>query len=96
MSTCAPAYLTSVERACRRLLAGRRHALSGTVSALAVDGSADRWVMTLAGGGQVGLAERVMGVAQASWPLAVTVSCRLNRPRARMPPGSVAGVCPQA
>ena len=28
-------------------------------------------------GGQVGLAERVMGGAQAAWPLAVVLSCYL-------------------
>ena len=28
-------------------------------------------------GGQVGLAERVMGGAQAAWPLAVVLSCCL-------------------
>jgi peptidoglycan hydrolase-like protein with peptidoglycan-binding domain len=33
--------------------------------------------------GQVGLAERIMGVAQAGWPLAVVLSCRLSRPGAR-------------
>ena len=32
-------------------------------------------VELVAGGGQVGLAERVFGVAQALWPLAVVVSC---------------------
>lgn len=30
----------------------------------------------IAGGGQAGLAERIFGVAQALWPLAVVVSCR--------------------
>jgi hypothetical protein len=34
-------------------------------------------------GGQVGLAERVMGVVQAGWPLAVVLSCRPRRPGAR-------------
>ena len=33
----------------------------------------------VAGGGQIGLAERVMGVAQAGWPLVVVLSCRLTR-----------------
>jgi len=33
-------------------------------------------VELLTGGGQAGLAERVMGVAQAGWPLAVVLSCR--------------------
>jgi Protein of unknown function (DUF998) len=32
-------------------------------------------------GGLIGLAERVMGVAQAGWPLAVVLSCRLTRRR---------------
>ena len=32
------------------------------------------------GGGQVGLAERVMGLAQAGWPLVVVLSCRLSSP----------------
>ena len=39
----------------------------------------------IAEGGQVGLAERVMGVAQAGWPLVVVLSCRLRRPGARTP-----------
>jgi len=30
----------------------------------------------VSGAGQVGLAERVTGVAQAAWPLAVVLSCR--------------------
>jgi len=33
----------------------------------------------ITGGGQAGLAERVMGVAQAGWPLAVMLSCRLSQ-----------------
>jgi len=36
-------------------------------------------VELVAGGGQIGLAERVMGVAQAGWPLVVVLSCRLNQ-----------------
>jgi len=32
-----------------------------------------------AGGGQVGLAERILGVAQAAWPLAVVLSCCLSQ-----------------
>ena len=31
----------------------------------------------VAGGAQIGLAERVVGVAQASWPLLVVMSCRI-------------------
>jgi hypothetical protein len=42
-------------------------------------------VELIAKGGQVGLAERVMGVAQAGWPLVVILSCRLRRPGARKP-----------
>jgi hypothetical protein len=30
----------------------------------------------VARGGQIGLAERVLGAAQAAWPLAVVLSCR--------------------
>jgi hypothetical protein len=40
-------------------------------------------VELVAKGGQVGLAERIMGVAQAGWPLAVVLSCRLHRTGAR-------------
>ena len=36
-------------------------------------------LMLVAGGGQLGLAERVMGVTQAGWPLMVALSCRLSR-----------------
>jgi hypothetical protein len=36
-------------------------------------------------GGQVGLAERVMGLAQAGWPLVVVLSCRLRQSRVRSP-----------
>jgi hypothetical membrane protein len=35
-------------------------------------------------GGQVGLAERVLAGAQAVWPLAVVLACRLRQSRARM------------
>ena len=35
--------------------------------------------------GQVGLAERVVGTAQAAWPLAVVLSCRLATRPARAP-----------
>jgi Protein of unknown function (DUF998) len=34
------------------------------------------------GGGQVGLAERILGVAQALWPLLVVLSCRQSHARA--------------
>lgn len=42
------------------------------------------------GAGHVGLAERVMGLAQATWPLAVALSCRLSQCRARTPPAGPA------
>ena len=45
----------------------------------------------VAGGTQVGLAERVMGLAQAGWPLVVVLSCRLSRSRMRSPAAGVAG-----
>lgn len=35
------------------------------------------------GGGQIGLAERILGAAQALWPLLVVLSCRQNRARVR-------------
>jgi hypothetical membrane protein len=40
------------------------------------------WFLTelVTGAGQVGLAERVTGVAQAAWPLAVVLSCRPDEP----------------
>jgi hypothetical protein len=38
-------------------------------------------VELLAGGGQLGLAERIVGIAQATWPLLVVASCQLNRSR---------------
>jgi len=38
-------------------------------------------VELVAGGGQLGLSERVLGVAQATWPFLVAASCQLNRSR---------------
>ena len=40
----------------------------------------------IAGGRQVGLAERVLAGAQAAWPLAVVLACRRSQSRARMRP----------
>jgi len=37
----------------------------------------------IAEGGQVGLAEQILGAAQAAWPLAVILSCRLSQASAR-------------
>jgi hypothetical protein len=45
----------------------------------------------IAGGGQVGLAERVLAGAQAAWPLAVVLACRRSQSRARMRRASPAG-----
>jgi hypothetical protein len=38
-------------------------------------------IEVLAGGGQLGLSERMLGIAQATWPLLVVASCQLNRSR---------------
>jgi len=38
----------------------------------------------IGGGGQVGLAERVLAGAEAVWPLAVILACRWSQARARM------------
>jgi hypothetical membrane protein len=38
-------------------------------------------VELVTGGGALGLAERVLGIAQATWPLLVVISCQLNRSR---------------
>ena len=43
-------------------------------------------VEVVTGGGQLGLAERVLGCAQVTWPLLVVMSCRTASPRwARAP-----------
>ena len=49
------------------------------VAAVAVQFALLAWFGTelIVGGGQVGLAERVMGAAQAAWPLTVVLSCYL-------------------
>jgi hypothetical membrane protein len=49
------------------------------VAAVAVQFALLAWFGTelILAGGQVGLAERVMGAAQATWPLAVVLSCYL-------------------
>lgn len=46
-------------------------------------------VELISGGGQVGLAERVLGGAQAVWPLTVVLSCR-SQSRSRTPPAGPA------
>jgi hypothetical protein len=47
------------------------------IAAVAVQFALLAWFGTelIMAGGQVGLAERVMGAAQAAWPLAVVLSC---------------------
>jgi hypothetical protein len=37
----------------------------------------------LTGGGQVGLAERILAGAESLWPLAVVLACRRAQPRGR-------------
>ena len=43
------------------------------------------------GGGQAGLAERILGGAQAVWPLAVVLSCNWGQSRARTQPTGPVG-----
>ena len=45
----------------------------------------------ITGAGQVGLAERVLGAAQASWPLTVVLSCCLSRTSCLTSPAGPAG-----
>ena len=45
----------------------------------------------ITGSGQAGLAERVLGTAQAVWPLAVVLSCRRSLSRAWARPAGAAG-----
>jgi len=53
---------------------------ASAVAAVAVQFALLAWFGTelIVAGGQVGLAERVMGAAQAIWPLAVVLSCYLS------------------
>jgi hypothetical protein len=62
---------------------GLRSAVSAVVAVIMLGLLAWFLVELIAKGGQVGLAERVMGVAQAGWPLVVVLSCRLRRPGVR-------------
>jgi len=59
---------------------GLRPALSALAAGLMLGLLAWFLVDLIAKGGQIGLAERVMGVAQAGWPLVVVLSCRLSQP----------------
>jgi len=71
---------------------GLRPAVSAVAAGLMLGLLAWFLVELIAKGEQIGLAERVMGVAQAGWPLVVVLSCRLGqapRPDAsRQPLGS--------
>jgi hypothetical protein len=58
---------------------GLRPAVSALAAGLMLGLLAWFLVELVAGGGQIGLAERVMGVTQAGWPLMVALSCRLSR-----------------
>jgi hypothetical membrane protein len=55
------------------------------VSAVSLTAALVAWfvVELVSGGGQLGLAERVLGVAQVIWPLLVVLSCPVARPRIR-------------
>jgi len=58
---------------------GLRPAVSALAAGLMLGLLAWFLVELVAGGGQIGLAERIMGVTQAGWPLMVALSCRLSR-----------------
>ena len=60
-----------------------RPAVSASAAAMLLGLLAWFGLELVAGAGHVGLAERVMGLAQATWPLAVVLSCR----RASTTPG---------
>lgn len=65
---------------------GLRPAVSAVVAGIMIFLLAWFLAELVARGGQVGLAERIMGVVQAGWPLAVVLSCRLRRPGASQAP----------
>ena len=50
----------------------------------------------IAGGAEVGFAERILGAAQATWPLAVILSCRLSQAPTRMPHQAASARAPGA
>jgi hypothetical protein len=60
---------------------GAASALAGSISAAGILLGLLAWfgAELITGAGQVGLAERVLGVAQAFWPLAVVLSCCLSQ-----------------
>jgi hypothetical protein len=65
---------------------GLRPAVSVSAAALLLTLLAWFGAELITGAGQVGLSERVLGLAQALWPLAVVLSCRLSQARTRTPP----------
>jgi hypothetical protein len=67
-----------------------RPAVSASAAAILLGLLAWFGLELVAGAGHVGLAERVMGLAQATWPLAVVLSCRLSQHHARTPPAGPA------
>jgi Protein of unknown function (DUF998) len=62
---------------------GLRRAVSAGAAGILLGLAAWFGAELIAAGSQVGLAERVLGTAQAAWPLAVILSCRLSRAAAR-------------
>jgi hypothetical membrane protein len=81
--------------ACRRgpmVPWGLRPAVAATAVAVLLALLAWFIVELVTGAGQVGLAERVTGVAQAAWPLAVVLSCRRLPSRYRAEPAPAVAV----
>ena len=62
---------------------GLRPAVAVTAASLIAALLAWFVVELVSGGGELGLAERVLGVAQVTWPLLVVLSCRIAAPRIR-------------
>ena len=73
---------------------GLRLAVSVTAAGILLGLAAWFGAELFAGGDQVGLAERVLGAAQATWPLAVVLSCRLSQASARMDHGAASAQAP--
>ena len=99
-SAAAPVLLVAGWTVAAGLQPGSFDAVGGTVSGLAGSVSAIAILLGLlawfgaeliTGAGQVGLAERVLGAAQASWPLTVVLSCCLSRTSCLTSPAGPAG-----
>jgi hypothetical protein len=67
-----------------------RPAVSASAAAILLGLLAWFGLELVTGAGHVGLAERVMGLAQAIWPLAVVLSCRLSQHCTWTPPAGPA------